>query len=826
MMNNYKEILNMKRKLIWPAIVLLAVLTIAACGDAHQHTYSDVWQMDENSHWLSAVCNNGDDCSVAKGALSAHTDSNNDKLCDVCGYDYDHEHTYATEWTSDENGHSYTPTCGCTVEGKDKASHIDSDNDGACDICAYNGGHTHEYIMDAWAADDSAHWHPAKCGHTSSDKEDHELDEMDRCVTCGYVKGGINVEKAVNIGEYYDNLVNGGKITFVDDTYRKHTTVIDFKLGAAMSQYESSNSDGVKINTYYAMTQGGLFAVEEDLTDPNAPLIYKPYNPSSSFVDGYGFSEVFAVDDEDTDTFYGAADLVTGLYELAKKNGTHKEYVIYYNDSPVYIFTLSSEVYNESYLYDVTVMFTIGEGGNYDKIQVKSERYTVERAEGADSAYDKVNIFPIAAFSYNIEQTVGKRELAPKYTSSSLLATDFELNDESGNKIDGTINASAGQFLSFFVKPTAPSTASISFDTITVSGEGLNISTWDENGNIYFTAPAAGTYTFTVKTANSEEKKYTLVVTSPEVNSIWATVKNESNVFEDRDDHVVSLGADGTVSVIISAEVNSYADPAYTAALPDIALGATLTDNGDGTYLLKATTPGEWTITITSKANKNITSTLKITVKASETDDGGVLAGHKYYITDGSSYTYFTFGTDGNLTIENSSLNGLVMGYNGGKYPYTQSGTLVTVTTEETFIIRHAQGGSGFVFVWAEKLGPNTMYLLTPTDGTIESKPLTEVEKAIASGSWDYMIDGERIGYTITFGSGAYLVDNVVGSYPDFRYTVDGNNINITWPDSYKGALKDATFVYSPGKKNITATLKNGTEIVFAKSREYEGGGR
>ena len=134
------------------AFLLLATLLVACgsdtnegnsnapTGNTHQHIYGDVWSMDETNHWHAATCKDGTDCAAAKASLNAHADADKNSVCDVCGYDYGHTHTYATEWSSDENGHWYAPTCECTIAVKDQASHKDANNDGACDVCEYDGG--------------------------------------------------------------------------------------------------------------------------------------------------------------------------------------------------------------------------------------------------------------------------------------------------------------------------------------------------------------------------------------------------------------------------------------------------------------------------------------------------------------------------------------------------------------------------------------------------------------------------------------------------------------------------------------------------------------
>lgn len=48
-----------------------------------------------------------------------------------------HEHTFSTEWTSDEENHWRAATCEHTDEKKSFAPHEDVDSDGKCDTCEY-----------------------------------------------------------------------------------------------------------------------------------------------------------------------------------------------------------------------------------------------------------------------------------------------------------------------------------------------------------------------------------------------------------------------------------------------------------------------------------------------------------------------------------------------------------------------------------------------------------------------------------------------------------------------------------------------------------------
>ena len=96
----------------------------------HVHDHGTTWVTDANEHWNECEC--GD-----KANKAAHTDSDTNGKCDVCGADVpvappSHTHDYGTIWKTDANNHWNECSCG------DKANvgtHVDSDNNGKCDAC-------------------------------------------------------------------------------------------------------------------------------------------------------------------------------------------------------------------------------------------------------------------------------------------------------------------------------------------------------------------------------------------------------------------------------------------------------------------------------------------------------------------------------------------------------------------------------------------------------------------------------------------------------------------------------------------------------------------
>ena len=110
-----------------------------------------------------------------------------------------HEHTFASEWTSDSTNHWHAATCEHTTEVSGKAAHTFGDwtvtkaateeaegsKERSCSVCGYKAtevieklAHTHKFAEE-WKSDSTNHWHAATCEHTTevSGKVEHSFGE-------------------------------------------------------------------------------------------------------------------------------------------------------------------------------------------------------------------------------------------------------------------------------------------------------------------------------------------------------------------------------------------------------------------------------------------------------------------------------------------------------------------------------------------------------------------------------------------------------------------------------------------------------------------------
>ncbi len=286
-------------------VLSLSVVTVfTACGggEEHTHTFATDWAWDDTNHWHNATCehadvtsefgahvdkNNDDLCDVCSYAKdhthtydttvwkwdesyhyhagncghevkqdeAAHMDENNDGLCDICAYDYDHMHTYANEWTHDATNHWHAPSCGHTVANVDTAAHLDEDNNGLCDVCAYDYDHTHTYA-DAWESDDVYHWHKADCGHdVISEKLQHKDANTDAyCDDCNKMVGTIVTYTATLEGSDYITVIDPATVTAnagaeVIFTFTASVNVAIDSVQNAELVGEPTEADGIKTYT-------------------------------------------------------------------------------------------------------------------------------------------------------------------------------------------------------------------------------------------------------------------------------------------------------------------------------------------------------------------------------------------------------------------------------------------------------------------------------------------------------------------------------------------------------------------------------------------------
>ena len=837
--------------LICALVVVSLMLALASCGEK-PHTYSDKWSYDETNHWHAATCEDGDECKEAKASVAAHADANNDKVCDVCAYDYNHEHTYATEYTSDKDAHWYAASCGCTVEGSGKGAHVDANNDGACDTCAYNGGHEHEIDANAWASDDTNHWHPVNCGHSVEEKEEHDYNDVDVCETCGHVKGGMDVADAVAIGDYYGDLVNGAVVNYQNGTdgYISNEMII-YSLGNASSKI-IVGGDEYATTYWYTLYNGPIFGVVEYSNGS----VEKPYEPASGLVDGYAFENIFGGDGDTEDIVYGANAIIPYLYGMSGAENVYDfeahsvtvegetAYVITFNRVfPYEETTEEGKVRKLGYLWSVEAVFTLSDSNTYETIAITSAKYNAEAVVVTDSegnetvnGYSKIGLSPSIVYNYAVAQTIGERNLEFKYDPAKLLISDFEIYEVVGEDIadepvDETITIQAGKTLGFVFGSVTPGTANFDLNSIEVSYSGLSYAYYsDWSGKISVTAGVAGEHTFTV-TAGLVEKTYKVIVEPAPVTEIYPIVNYEEvvGVYS-----VYSVNGQ-PVSITFGAGVNTYANGAYTASLPAMSMqNSQLVDNGDGTYTVTVTPDrggnATSTVILTSAVDPEVSAELNISIVPAPTVPELLNGTWEAEINDDNIYQYGTTevtvtftpleegATAGTVSIVASAMGGHFVKTDELSYVYDAETGVITLTDSDDKTLGYTLS-----------IDESYSVALTFAFGTaVMSRPDTSIAGQLKDTDWiseeTYEAGwGTAPLYQLTFnknGTG-WLTVNETGLYPDFEWVVDNETgvITLTYVGNnpYTGEFSEATITYNAEDGTITAVFGE-TTITFVEN--------
>lgn len=138
-----------------------------SCGETRKvtHTYASQWTSDEDSHWYA---------------------------CKSCGDKKDEaEHNFSTQLSGTDAGHGYVCTeCGYVAQLQ--AHTFDHDCDADCNDCGYTRETEHNY-SERWVYDSNGHWHACTvCGdelemvpHTPGEEATETTDQF--CLDCGYL---------------------------------------------------------------------------------------------------------------------------------------------------------------------------------------------------------------------------------------------------------------------------------------------------------------------------------------------------------------------------------------------------------------------------------------------------------------------------------------------------------------------------------------------------------------------------------------------------------------------------------------------------------------
>ena len=363
----------MKNKILVIVMAMLLIFTFASCKQC-EHPLSAEWENDESGHWHPTECEHGEFRSEAE----AHVDADEDGKCDICAYDATHEHTFASEWTITEDKHWKAATCSHADEKGEESLHVDEDLNALCDVC---GGHVH--VLDG----------AGFCN--SCNKEIIPVVESDiASVISATTARTHNVISAVIdryaesrnpnnpahdlIIEHVAEVVRGTNGTYVKWIYDEIEETVDengnnvaIKTGKTeiLEKWIKLNSDN---------TVSGFTAISVD-------GVYNSAEPSVFAADdlaGYYYAVSTLADG------HGAEAVLLALYEVYAECGTEEAEIVWDDANNKYDFNFKALVVDKTttggvdlheysaYYYEVKVSFTYADDYTLTSFYVECDAYT------------------------------------------------------------------------------------------------------------------------------------------------------------------------------------------------------------------------------------------------------------------------------------------------------------------------------------------------------------------------------------------------------------------------------------------------------------------
>ena len=527
----------MKNKLIiLLCLVLVAMTALASCDkfgggkeNECQHTLSEEWTTSETQHWHVPTCEHGE----FRSEPEAHADADEDGLCDVCKYEIGHDHTYATEWSSNDNVHWHAATCTHVNEHTPEELHVDDDGNGYCDVC---GGHAH--VLDPNGT--------GKC--TICDTQIKEVDTSNIASVIAALVGGYSK-------------VNGGEIVSLrtmrdanNSTENKYNTIVEYLIGNSSIYYkssaanvgESTDRDGNKYefdtksvlekwvnreadNTIYGVSRETVEGVVgEFMKDPsvNEDTLYGYYYSVSTHASGYGAEGILK------SLYEKSQDLNASKYVVEQGENSYKfsyDYTVIHslaiNDASGNDLGIATNVQ----FFVVSVEFSYNDDYALTKLNIKCDCYTSDAgvlpSGGSDVANVDLDYDPITGvvtlrnnakadtYEFIVEQTAGERTFENPYGLEYFTPKGFLVYSDEGctTLCPDTVTVSLSgddKYARFYLEDEN----GMKFNSTTAAG--LEWTTSDESGlscqfaignafsfatsHVKFLAKVAGTYTVTL----------------------------------------------------------------------------------------------------------------------------------------------------------------------------------------------------------------------------------------------------------------------------------------------------------------------------------------
>ena len=403
------------------SLVMMSSVALASCDlikeKECEHTFSESWTSDKTHHWHAATCEHGE----VKDGYAQHADANEDGKCDVCAYEVGHTHTFRDTWSKNDTHHWYDATCTHTDQKSEEALHTDADTDGKCDVCE---GHVH-VVNDA-----------GFCEGCNTQVE--PLTEDLATIVKATVSQGKNVVSGQVNYKY-----RGVTLTYKDDNgqnaYANLDSNIQYTLGAQATYVERSNNSDVynisdatgewtlgRINDstklWFYTEDGEVKGLQEYTLDGvMTPSIVSADEDSLA---GYYFAVSTLADG------YGAEEILFNLYTLSQEDSA-SDFTEYHNpEKNMFSFSFNSLIINTDTAkdegdsvryYETSVKFTYSDRYELTNLEIKCDAYTNDAGTIGNNTYE-------ADKDYDYDQdskTITMREGAKPDTYTFVVSQEF-----------------------------------------------------------------------------------------------------------------------------------------------------------------------------------------------------------------------------------------------------------------------------------------------------------------------------------------------------------------------------------------------------------------
>ena len=799
--------------LVLCAVLLFALASCVVGEGGHQHTFGSEFKYNETHHWIGTTCEDAA-CADVVVAKTAHVDSDENKICDVCGYDAGHEHVYAEDYSHDADKHWRDVLCGHDVAVADEAAHTAGDN-GICTVCG-------------------------------------ALTKVDLAT----------VEDALALGKLWQSAVKWGESekTYFDLVYSEEASVDE----TVIFDYDENYVHYVAGSNEYwihLIDEDNILVIKDDGWDVSRV----DFNISTAMIGGFEIDSAI-IGGSESFVAYGPIQAIEELYKLGKSEAGFD-----YSESVAdgkYTFTFKT-VNAESYyrpLSIVTVEFTLGETYFIDSVSIKSVLYNAfifdddwneipnyvatpavdgEGNEVVDEFGEVVYTYALdensvasTEYTYTISQSTSEYDELP-FAPDSILVSDYGLYKfdenyelvlvEKGAKLDVAL----GVDLHLFFDDVLPESADLGYNKFTttvtdldgneVYGAKARVSTSD--GMVTISVSEAGTYVLTISTESAEDYVLELTAVRPVVEYMELKQLVEETYSDPWGYENINYNTwgyfDGAATATCNlpfmffAEFNSpYCNTEVTITVTDAdgntvsaddyvvnegvsvqigevdEYGFGMVDSVASSIAFK--NAGTYTVTVTSVENAECTGSFTVTAEAAEVRFGGTWLGtdswsnqsltiiideeagtvtFDYAPMYGNPYNaVYTYSiTDGVVTLtkdgEASLFDTLALDANGNPVSATCQGYDFTLAYSEAAggDTETESGLSGIYYVMGE------MFVLTFDNGTLT---IADNNDGTYSGTYNYVeADG---GVTVT---------NLDGSASEILISVDmGGNYSLQVP--------------------------------------------